>query len=385
MIDKYYYFSGKRGSLSAPKTLTRLSKFSDADVGDFAKNDPTLAKFFPIVRRKAHSMRNAQAMFPTDRLHVDLAHMKNEFGQPYLYALICRDIYSHKVFSIPTRSKNAEHMTEAFKVLLNELRPIRKRFPRLMRQSVFMSDRGLDFNSARLTALLESEGHRLVYLNPPYKAFAAELAIKLYRQKLSLIRARLGDALYKKHRGWLRYNRIVLNSLNNSPSRTLANCTADQIYNMQFKAIKALQSVQPKFTLESWKKFNAKQLVEGQAYLNKFCRLVIRFTNFFTKISMKQRISDMVYKIIRIRPATISDPRKHILLKLEDMNQNEVRGWKRIDDVVLIPTDSKMNPGTKGWRPTISKIVKTKTKRGQIRYRVNFMGTLSKISRIMMM
>lgn len=372
-IDNFYFFSGKAFTLGAPKSLAKASKFDPESVEKFAENDPTLSKFFPIIRRKKNSMRDSYANFPLDRVHCDLANMQNEHGG-VKYALICRDIYSHKIFSIPTPSKNATDMTNSFRKLLEQMMPLRKRFPTVMKSTLFMSDRGLDFNSRPLTNLLTSQGHRLVYLNAPFKAFGAELSIKHYRQKLALVRARLGEDVYKKQKGWIRYNNLILKSLNNTPSRSLANFSPEQVFNMNKRAIQAIQEKQPKFTLESWLTFKRKQVQESKLYLNKFCRLVIRYKNYFTKISMKPRLSDMIFKIIRFRPATMSNPQKHILLKVKDMANNELRQWYRIDDISLIPEDSLLNPGRSGWKPTIKEVV-SKSKVGRaVKYKVKFLG-----------
>ena len=374
-LEDYYFFSGGRGSLSAPSSLSKNTKFDPTKIQKFAQNDPTLSKFYPIVRRQKNAVQGTNVYHVLERVHIDLANFRNEDSTTFIYGLVARDCYSQKTWNVPTVSKNAKHMLEAFKQLLGKFKGLQARFPTLTKNITFYSDAGLEFTSKAVTSFLSKEGHRNIYLRSERKSYYAELAIRLYRQKLAILKSKVGPKRFKEVGGWVNYNDIILRSMNNSPSRALCGFTPNQVYSMNVKALASIQARQPKFDIKNWFKWKQRKLKEGQKYINQYCKIVMRFKNYFVKRSQKQRISDTVYKIVRVRPPSMQHPKNKCLLKLEDLAKHELPSWFQVDQVVLIPTSSRFNPSVKNWKPTVSEIISKKKKPdGKLWYTVRFLG-----------
>lgn len=376
-LENYYFFSGGRGSLAAPSSFIKNTKFDQDKIKKFTQNDSTLSKFYPIVRRQKNAVQGTNVSHVLERVHIDLANFRNESSTTFIYGLVARDCYSQKTWNVPTVSKNAKHVLDAFKQLLGKFKSLQEKFPTLTKNITFYSDAGLEFKAKTVTSFLNKEGHRNVYLRSERKSYYAELAIKIYRQKLAILKTKVGPKRFSEVGGWVNYNDIILNSMNNSPSRALYGFTPNQVYGMNVKALTTIEANKPRFDLQTWFKWKQNLLREGKKYTNQYCRIVMRFKNYFVKRSQRQRISDTVYKIVRVRPPSVEHPKSKFLLKLEDLANHELTSWYRVDQVVLIPTNSKFNPSSRNWKPTISEIVKKKRKPDQkLWYTVRFLGKL---------
>lgn len=182
------------------------SKISKNDVEYYLQGHRT----YTLMRPRRVHFKRAKTIplgFMSD-VQTDLAEMGalSRSNQGFRYILIAIDVLSKRLFAIPVKTKKAEDMLEAFKILLDQMpfKPIR-----------IYSDLGTEYRNKLLKDFFEQEEIQKFETSSTFvKASLAERAIRNLKQRLYRYFAQT------KTLNWIDVLQKIVNGINHAPSRT---------------------------------------------------------------------------------------------------------------------------------------------------------------------
>jgi hypothetical protein len=204
------------------------------------------------------------------------------------------------------------------------------------------------------------------------KAFLAERGLRTFRQKLTLLRAKMGPKNYQQ-KGWAPLASQIVNGYNASPHSSLLNQTPHKVMTFDGNAMKVLQANIPSRSFEEWKKSKLKHTKEGEKYNGQYVRILTDPATVFTKKSMRAKVGLEIFKVSNIR-VPIGDDKKKILLTLTDLLNEKVLGVFRVTEVILIDPESTFHPNHPNFKRTVKEVMGyTRDGRGY-KYHCKFLG-----------
>lgn len=359
-ISKYYFDLAKTadaaaGTLQGPQKLQENTNFTSAKINQFFEEDETLRQFYGAPKRNdAKNQRNVTSTLPLRVVHLDLivfAQEKHLLNRKYL-GIVATDSYSRYSWIIPVPAKDGVAMKRGLTELLKEMKPYR--YLPAQQNTVFFSDQGLEFKV--LIPFLKAKGHSIAFsIGTVAKAFLAERFIRTFRRMLFLLQMKMGWSKYLEAGGWQSLYKLVLNIYNTTIHSALNKCTPTDILQLKPDALNRYQKLTNR-TMESYLEGRRRSKAQWASYQNSYVRLLLKH-RMFQKKALQPIIGREIFRVIGYRPPKGLST-KSILLQLEDLMGEKIKGFFRLDELMKIQEKSTRHPKNKGFLPTISKIIK---------------------------
>lgn len=366
-ITRYYF----KSALVGPDKFKETKKFPKDAVDTFFQNNAIVRQFYQRPRPKKKSMHAITSQFPLHRLHCDLMDFSFEAAYAPRYGLIVIDCYSRYMIVIPVHQKDAPAMVEAFKQVLSKLSPFRQQHPS-MQSSHFMSDAGLEFRAKPVVNYLKAQGHTMSVLKSSLsKAVLAERAIRTYRQKLALLKLKLGAPAYEKGKGWSQFNNTIVTSYNETTHAAFQHqATPTQVMTGTARSWKK----PPRFSsFQSFLSLMQRHQALEKTFVGQYCNLVTLPSSLFTKKSARTKLSTEVFVIVNCR-FSMADATKDPMLTLHDLTGERIQGLFKTDEIRIIPKQSTQHPEHPDFKFTIAEVVSSRRVGRRTEYRVHLSG-----------
>ena len=122
VLKGIYENVGEAGSLSSPKTLSKVSGTTLKNVKEYLENEPSYT-LHRNHRLRSKQYRQTKAFFPLHIMQMDLLTLdavQRRHNTPYKYILVAISVFSRYAYTIPLRSKRGVEVARAIESILEQ-------------------------------------------------------------------------------------------------------------------------------------------------------------------------------------------------------------------------------------------------------------------------
>ena len=261
ILSDIYFNPEKAGSFSSPQKLFKAVKENGNDnvkmndVNNFLMGIDvyTLHKNVKYKTRKLRSQSKIVAPYVKYQADADLADMSYYLkkNNGFRYFLLCIDVFSRFIFTVPLRTKSGDEMVNAFKSI----------FTKGYIMEICRSDGGSEFTNFKVKNLFDENNVKQVIARNMSKASVAERAIQTIKSKLFRYME------YKNSHNWvdvldkvtLSYNKTYHRVIGMAPSSVTREKEGEIWKRVYLPRLKEIKPIRKNIKIRKpYKKFNLK-------------------------------------------------------------------------------------------------------------------------------
>ena len=332
VLKGVYENIGEAGSLSSPKTLSKVSDATLKKAKEYLENEPSYT-LHRNHRLRSKQYQQTKAFFPLHIMQMDLLTLdavQRRHNTPYKYILVAISIFSRYAYAIPLRSKRGVEVARAIESIL-EQDSYRK----------IQSDRGSEFVNPHVQKVLLKYNTTLYHSHSPIKAALAERLIRTIRLLISRY------CTLKNTSAFIHDLDKIMQIYNHRPHRSLSNSSPRDVHYSENTFDAFLKQYSNGNEKKKKKKFNVGDTVR-----------INRTTNIFEKGNYLW--STELFKVSKILD-TIP-----ITYRLRDTKDDEILGGFYEYELQKVRNTSEIYQ--------IEKILKSRTRRGKKQLLVRWLG-----------
>lgn len=359
------YYSGEPGGLGSKTAFIKAHPyFPRHQVDLFFAEDPQTQRFYGKSPYRKRSEQTQIAYFPGQRVQLDLASFQNQAG-PWTWLLVAICNYSNFAWVVPLPDKTAAAVSKALESLMREsFQPIR---PFNVSHTVFLCDRGREFDNALVASLLQSsETFFMAFLRSSVqKASSAEKLIWIIRRKLKLLMDHVNQP-------WHTYLDRVLTSYNGTKQQVLGNFSPKEVITNHPGYKTWLRAKRGSITTESVTSAMTEAVRAAGLYPQDFVKIGHK-KKIFEKGSITPRVSQQLFQITHLKLPNLSAPNRFPMYRLRNLMGESMPPLFRRPDLVRLDPSSSSHPLHPDFRATLDRVFKAPSPKSPW-YRVSLIG-----------